>query len=946
MPQRGERIWNWVFRITRYRAFVILGAAAVLAGLALYYTQNVPLRSSFFDLLPQNDPLIAAYQKNESYLTQTDTVVLLVRLREPEAMAEEERKRALLDAAKEIASAVQSDPEIREVTYLLEPSPEIPDQYLLIYQLGPERLAQIESSIALAGSALAPREIKLPPESDLASAYRTATDAIAAALRGGLSTLTSGEGSGTSLGALVTLNAAAVQGFAAIDALPPVTAAVRDLADLLAPREQAPRDPEAFFSRDHTSLLISALPRLPPERGVAYCAEVVARVEEVLGSIGLDRLGVTVGISGSYASIAETNAVINADMQRTELITAAGVFLVFLLSFGSFVYSVIAAIPLSVALVLTNVWTKAALGGFNLITTFVPALILGLGDDFAIHLISRYVEERKAGAPFNRALFTALWRKGTAVLVGSLSIVLVFLGLLTARSRALFELGAISSVGILLAFLCAILLIPALLTAYHLLRRGRGPERFADPSPRFAGFFRFTARHSRWIVVAVAAVAIWAGLLATQTRFEFSSVDLVPRVKSQSVLDEIVTSFDLGGSAQLGTYFLFFADTENELHDVVQRLEENPLVLKADSALGLLPLNLAEQQQTLRSLDIGVYAEELAFLDRSLAARQSVLAEIRTLQIQLSLVEYAADLNGRTDLGWDARTLLEQLREIQNVLRTIPLDETRRGVRDLADALRSLDLRLSEVRDLPPAETLLRNILQSYPPEISSRWLTTDGRYLIRAQMSPALFRGSNLEDFDRFAASISDDYFGTPLVIKDLEHAMKRDFLLSTLLAIALISFTVWRTFRSPSRTILGLLPLVLSYLCMLGGMKLLGIEFNFINITISPLLIGIGVDSGVMLLLRYEEEREVRLDGAMERAGQTTIAAILTSVFTTMLVFATLLLARTPGLRYLGICAVLGLGFSLVFSLVFLPAAVSLHRPRGTAAESDRPPEPPTTD
>jgi hypothetical protein len=212
--------------------------------------------------------------------------------------------------------------------------------------------------------------------------------------------------------------------------------------------------------------------------------------------------------------------------------------------------------------------------------------------------------------------------------------------------------------------------------------------------------------------------------------------------------------------------------------------------------------------------------------------------------------------------------------------------------------------------------------------------------------MSPALFRGSNLEDFDRFAASISDDYFGTPLLIKDLEHAMKRDFLLSTLLAIALISFTVWRTFRSASRTVLGLLPLVLSYLCMLGGMKLLGIEFNFINITISPLLIGIGVDSGVMLLLRYEEEREVCLDGAMERAGQTTIAAILTSVFTTMLVFATLLLARTPGLRYLGICAVLGLGFSLVFSLVFLPAAVSLHRPRGTAAESDRPPEPPTTD
>ncbi len=929
MPERGQRVWNWIFRVTRYHAFVILGVTALLAGLSLYYTRNVPLRSTFFDLLPQNDPLIAAYEENEAYLAQTDTVVLLLTLRSPEDKPEEERKRALLLAAEEIASLVRRDPEIREVTYLLSPSPEIPDQYLLLYRLDPGRLARIESSVALAGSALAGRKIDLPPGSDLASAYREATARVSGALEAGFSEISLADGSGTSLSSLIALNTAVLQALSALDTLPEITTAVRDLADIFAPAEQVPREPEAFFSRDKTRLLISALPRLPPQTGVDYCKKVLKSVEDAISSVGLDRLDVSVGITGSYAFTAETNDVINTDMQKTEVITSIGVFLVFLISFGSFLYSLIAAIPLSVALLLTTVWTKAALGGFNLITTFVPALILGLGDDFAIHLISRYVEERKAGAPFNRALFTALWRKGTAILVGSLAIVLVFLGLLTARSRALFELGAISSVGVFLAFLAAIVLIPSLLTAHHLLfHRKRERERFPDYAPRFAGFFRFTTRRSRGIVAAVIALTAVAALLATKTHFQFSSTDLTPQVKSQKTLNEIVTAFDLGGTTQLGTYFLFFAKTEVDLVATAERLKENPLVLKVDSAQRLLPPNLADQQKTLKSLDIAAYADDLDFFDRSLAARQNVLTEIRTLEIQSSLIEYAATLNGEIGLGRDVRTLEGQLRKIQEALRTIPVDEARRSVLELEEALRSLDLRLAEVRELPPVETLLRDILRSYPTEISSQFLTPDGRYIIRAQMSPALFQGSNLKDFDRFAASFSDDYFGMPLVIRDLERAMKQDFFLSTLLAVVFIAFIVWRTFRGLRRTLLALSPLVLSYAWMLGGMRLLGIDFNFINITISPLLVGLGVESGVMLLARYDEERGLAPAGAIERAGQTTIVAILTSLFTTMLVFATLLLARTPGLRYLGICAVMGLGFSLFASLVFLPAALSLRR------------------
>jgi predicted RND superfamily exporter protein len=112
-----------------------------------------------------------------------------------------------------------------------------------------------------------------------------------------------------------------------------------------------------------------------------------------------------------------------------------------------------------------------------------------------------------------------------------------------------------------------------------------------------------------------------------------------------------------------------------------------------------------------------------------------------------------------------------------------------------------------------------------------------------------------------------------------------------------------------------------------MLGGMRLMSMDFNFLSITISPLLIGIGVDNGIHIIHRTIEEKALRLEGAVERGvGMTAISVIVTSL-TTMLVFASLMLARTPGLRMLGASALLGIGFALLFSLLFLPAALKVE-------------------
>ncbi len=939
---RGDAIWKRLFRLVRYRTLWVAAVVLVVAAAGYIYTRQVPLRSSYFDLLPRNDPLLIAYQDNQKYLAVTDSVVFLVTLEQPDGMQIEERRAALLRAAETIATPFRTDPEFKSVTYLFELNPKIPQQFAAIASLSPDRLAKLGENVTLIQSSLGHTTAAVPADVDLARVYHEATALIDRTVSSGFSFA---DGGAADLSGLVSLNRVVLAGAEMLPEFPRMTDAVNEIAELFAPQDEVRGIP--YFSRDMTSLLISALPQQASGTSVDYCNKVRAGVRETLAEIDLKALGVSVGIAGTYSLISETEEAVNQDMSRTGLITSAGVLLVFLISFGSLLYSLIAAVPLLVALLLTSVWTKGALGGFNLLTTFVPSLILGMGDDFAIHLISRYTEERSQGATFSKAVYTMLSRKGPAVLLGAMTIVFVFVGLLTARSRALFELGAIAGVGILLAIVCALVLIPTMLTLSRLVSarirgRRRRRERTAALHAHFTGVFRALTHPVGAIVILaiLAAVTAVAAYLATGVRFQFSSNDLVPRSESQANLDRILTSFELGGNAQFGTSFLFFAETEDEMAELERRLAESPLVLSVKSPRGLLPSNLAEQQAALRSVNLAAYADELAAFDRGLAARDDVLLETRTLLTRLALVQYAASLNGYAGLGLQAAEAQDQLVRIQTTLRDLTIPTARADAQALEAAVRALDVRLAEVRNLPPVETLLRDILRSLPPEISNLYLTQEGRYIVRANMSPALYGRSNLNAFIHYADSISDDYFGIPLVVRSLEDVMKRDFFLSTGLAALLIVVVVWRSFRRVSRTLLALSPVVLGYVWMLGGMRLLDVHFNFINITISPLLIGLGIESGVTLLFRYIEERAASTAGAMVRAGATTSIAILTSMFTTMLVFASLLLARTPGLRFLGACALLGIGSSLFITLLIIPAAISLTHPeeRGARARSPK--------
>ena len=946
-----DRLLEGVFRIGRYRAWWVVAFWMLLTGAGAYYALDIPYRGAFLDLLPVNDPLIDEYRENEQYFG--DAVGLLLELTGEEIPASDEEKDArLLAAAETLADVLSQEEEFIDVIYVQELSAAIPDQYVQLFSLDPDELTRIGESVDLARSAIGGGSFDLfgdeAATSDYASAgtlddvYALISEQFNRALLSGDLSLDSSSLGGNPLGAqldsIISLNDGVLQILGSLERLPSITSAVEDLSAIFMPvTTESLRDPQAYISEDHTMLLMVVQPRFPSQKGVEYSTLVTDLVDADVEASGIEALGITVRQTGTYAFNKSTTEAINRDMLRTTIISSVGVFVIFILAFGSLFYSIVAVIPLLVSVVLTMAWAKFAVGGFNLVTTFLPALVLGLGIDYAIHIISRYAEERSKGKSLNRAMHTAILSKGKASLYAAMTTSLVFVGLLVAKSRALYEMGAISSVGVLLAFLATLLLLPALITLSHHLFRIRRKEGIVGLAPRMTGFFRLITGRARAVFVIILVLTFFVTFQAARTSFEFSSTDLVPRVESQEVADIVQANFSDSPSS-VGSVFTFYASTGEQLRRIIDKLSDVDLqmdeyglpdiVETISSPLDYIPVDLTEQQQMLNNLDIDAYVAQLDLFEGSLSNHTAVTSQIRTVLAQFSLLQYAASTNGEIGLSIQGHEIMRQLREIQLTLGETDIEGATADLSALRLALTELDANLDQVRELPPVEDLLREVLMSVPEALRLQSLTTDGRFVVQARVSRAIFDEGNMARFEAFAASFSDDFFGMPLVVQQLEGYMKRDFYLSTGIALVLILLIVWFSLRGWMRALLASAPLVLGYIWMLGGMRLLSMDFNFLSITISPLLIGIGVDNGIHILHRTIEERTLRPEGAIERGVGTTAISVIVTSLTTMLVFGSLLLARTPGLRQLGSSALLGIGFTLLFSIVFLPAALKIER------------------
>lgn len=111
---------------------------------------------------------------------------------------------------------------------------------------------------------------------------------------------------------------------------------------------------------------------------------------------------------------------------------------------------------------------------------------------------------------------------------------------------------------------------------------------------------------------------------------------------------------------------------------------------------------------------------------------------------------------------------------------------------------------------------------------------------------------------------------------------------------------------------------PLILAGLLTAATNVLLDNPFNFANIIALPLLMGMGVDSGIHIMHRLHAGL-----GPSEHLLQTSTArGVFFSSLTTLLSFTSLAFTNHQGIASMGLLLAIGITFTLICTLVVLPA------------------------
>ena len=132
----------------------------------------------------------------------------------------------------------------------------------------------------------------------------------------------------------------------------------------------------------------------------------------------------------------------------------------------------------------------------------------------------------------------------------------------------------------------------------------------------------------------------------------------------------------------------------------------------------------------------------------------------------------------------------------------------------------------------------------------------------------------------------------------------------------IALILFSLWLAFHRWMEILASLAVLALSGLCLLAVMKLLGWQWNLLNLMALPLILGTGVDYSIFMQLALR-----RHGGDLALARRSVGRALMLCGGTAMAGFGTLGLSANAGMASLGrVCAV-GIAGNMLFSVFLLP-------------------------
>lgn len=614
---------------------------------------------------------------------------------------------------------------------------------------------------------------------------------------------------------------------------------------------------------------------------------VMARIRELARELELDPAhGVRVRLTGTVPLYHEELDSVSRGMEIAAVSALLMVALVLLAGLRSSRLVLACLVTLVVGLCWTAAFAAAAVGSLNLISIAFAVLYIGLGIDSAIHFALRYQELARAGTEHAEALRTTASDVGGSLTLCAVTTGTGFFAFVPTDFSGISELGLISGTGMFISLFASLTVLPALLT---LMPVGPG-------------------------VPASARVRVWS--LARRRRQVLAGAALLGAI---SLLALPRVGFDRNQ--------LNMRDAESEsvstFRDILEQSETAPwsiVVLVADEAAAAA---LQERLAVLEPVD-----STLSLADFVPGEQEAKLDLVEELGLILGLPLEAPDTAAPPTPAQQresASALREALRAHQNAPAARALAGSLDRLRPALDAsvlgalernlLAGLNDQLERLAASLQAEPVARDTL---PEPLTARWIAPDGRYRVEVYAREDIQDHANLERFVSAVREVAPKATDDPVTMLESGNTVVRAFQEAFTIALVIIVGLLLALLRRPRDVAMVLGPLLLASLLTVAAMVLLGLQFNYANVITLPLLLGIGVDNGIHMVHRA---RAAPPEGGSLLATSTT-RAVITSALTTICGFGSLAWSSHPGTASMGQVLSIGLGLTLLCTLVLLPA------------------------
>ena len=555
--------------------------------------------------------------------------------------------------------------------------------------------------------------------------------------------------------------------------------------------------------------------------------------------------GLRLHFDGRYADDVAKQKRLAEDINQSTTITLLILAASLIIFFRSMRVILVIGLPVIAALGYTYFAAWYFMGQISIISSFLTAILLGLGVDYGVHLFARYKGERLKQRGMTQALEITMRNLFRGLSFGMISTAAVFLTLSFSRFIAFSEFGKIAFAGIVFFFISFILYFPALVFL---------TEKFSQGTTEPSHMLEKTRKIRGWHVTLIAMISVLGIMTVLNPPFEydFFELDQVDRTARKSALTPEDAQFTIMENRRHMVIYDF--DNLAELAATEENLRQRPGSGEFHSIRDLIPAKAAAKQKILNAIHQQLRQAEvysLLHLDTE---------NLRKIRVGLAMT--SAPPPTVSDIPEAFKQHLIVKRHYFLYIFTRDTTALRRGVLDFAANYReACSVAVAATSECPPAKR----------------------------------HRG------------ISDLYVLDDILQTVMQDLLREILLIAFVIAIIVLSMT--RRFAGMMLILAPLIAGLLGLFALVGVSHQIAniwlFEFNYINLLAIPILLGVGIDNGIYL---YSHARELGLS-QVNHIMISTGGSIFISNFTTAMGFLSLTISSHVGLASFGFITFVGM-------------------------------------